>query len=254
MSYSRKYDFQAGTRISSGQVDEELNQLIAGLNTLESADTFIKGSAQMTKMTSDAGGVKLSTKSTADDILQLILAAGKGFHTFYAVSGSKNLPPTNKSIRGFAHVTDSAICYVYATDYLNNLFTNYYDTTSWKGWRHLVSNEDTQEELWSGGSFMQAGVTITPTKKLSECRNGWILVWSDFNSGTGPNNYDFHYSYVPKFIGTKYNGAGHLFSVPRTPDAVIVKNINVSNDKLLGDAANGSADDNDVVLRYVLEW
>jgi H-type lectin domain len=36
MPYQRKYDFQAGTVISSNQVDEEFDNLIGAVNTLES--------------------------------------------------------------------------------------------------------------------------------------------------------------------------------------------------------------------------
>lgn len=259
MPWQRKYDFQSGTKISSNQMDEEFNQLIAAVNQVQtddnSKDTNLRSKAQMTKITNDTGGLKISVTTTTGNILQSIVSAGVGFHTFYAVTGSLNLPPdTAGSIRGIAHMTTSGIGWVYATDFKNNIFTNYLDNGTWSGWRHLVSNKDTQEELWSGEYYMHAAQTVTPSKKLTECRNGWILVWSDYNSGAGAGNFDFHYSYVPKFIGTKHNGAGHLFSVPRTPDTLIVKDISVFNDKLTGAAGNEISPDNDVALRYVLEW
>jgi hypothetical protein len=338
----RKYDFKNGTVMDAEQVDAEFNQLIGGINTLESADAAIKAAAQMTKLTNDTGGVKLSTKTTADDILQIILAAGKGMHTFYAVGGSKNLPPTNISIRGIAHFTDSGIGWVYATDYRNNIFTNYYDTNSWKGWEQLLKSganavatslngmtlpgtywvnasttdaptthfgilktdntdkdslylaqtfidmqwgdhyerfrysgvwqpwkkvvyaENDQEALWDGGAndgwYMMDNQTVTPFKKLSQCRNGWVLVWSDYDTSPAQtNNFDFSYSYIPK--GTLFkDGSQHLFTVPNflsaTTSGVIVKKLMLYDNKIVGhaDNANSATQTNDVVLRLVLEW
>lgn len=221
-----------------------------------SVNGILLGAGQLKKITDDEGGVKLSITSTTGDILAELVELGKGMHTFYAVSGVKNLPPTGISIRGFAHFTDNHNGWVYATDYDNNVFTNYYSAgkLDWTGWNRLVAHTDTQEELWTGAYYMSDTQTVTPTKKLTACRNGWILIWSDYNPGDGVGNYDFAYSYVPKFIATKHPGAGHLFNVPRTPDGMIVKYLNISDTKIEGNAGNELGDDNDVVLRYVLEW
>jgi len=102
--------------------------------------------------------------------------------------------------------------------------------------------------------YMTETQTVKPTKKLSQCVNGWILVWSDYDPGDTSNNFDFHYSYVPKFISMMHNGASHLFSVPRSPDAIIMKNVNIYDDKITGKTENDDAGPNDVALRYVLEW
>jgi hypothetical protein len=258
MPWQRKYDFQSGTKISSSQVDEEFNQLIAAVNQVQTddttKDTSLRAIAQLTKITNDTGAMKLSITNATKNLLTELVALGVGLHTFYAVDGTVNLP-NGKSTRGIFHQTSSGHGWVLAYDYDNKAYINYLSTGTWLGWRRLVTDKDTQDELWSGVYFMQEGQTVTPTKKLTDCRNGWILVWSDYDDvGNKANNYDFHYSYVPKFIATKHNGSGHLFSVPRTPDGLIVKYVNIANDKITGVAGNELPDDNDVVLRYVLEW
>jgi hypothetical protein len=170
MPYQRKYDFKPNTRASSSQMDEELNQLIGAVNTLEN-----------------------SKETPAGALLQI----------------QNYLPP--------------------------------------------------QTSLWAGAAYMVASSTVTPTKKLSQCKHGWILVWSDYDPGVGANDYDFIYSYIPKYAGV-LNGKSHLFPLPislsSTAYASTGKRLYIYDDKLVGhddNSASGS-NTNDVCLRAVLEW
>lgn len=144
----RLYDFKAGTRISSDQVDAEFDQLIAAVNQVEadnnSMDADVRAKAQMSKVTNDTGGTKITVTSTSGDVLSEIVKLGKGVHTFYAVTNSKNLPPSGVSIRGIAHMTDVSYGWAWATDYRNNLYINYYDAPGggWKGWKTILNSTD----------------------------------------------------------------------------------------------------------------
>jgi hypothetical protein len=313
-------------------------QDIANLTSKEAQDiTNLSATAQMTKITNDTGGAKLSALTVNDDILQLIRTAGKGLHTIYAATGSQNLPPTNTNIRGFSHFTDVGYGWITAIDVKNNVFTNYCSNNVWSGWRHqlgsgfdvvagalnsmnlsgvyyvnpgttnaptanagclTVENADTsnmffaqtfvdfetgsrytrvkysgtwqpwrrltfadedQSILWSGAAYMTATSIVTPTTPLSRCRNGWILVWSDYDPGTGSNDYDIAYSFIPK--GTPFsNGESGLFSIPNflsaSASSLILKRLYVSDTKLVGHTDNNSTTTGtyDVVLRYVMEW
>ena len=104
---------------------------------------------QITKITSDSGGVKLSISDTAKNLLTELVALGTGYHTFYCVQGTTNNPST-KSVRGIAHFTQSNIGWAWCTDYNNNLFTNYYDTGNaqggWTGWRSIPAADVAQ--MW----------------------------------------------------------------------------------------------------------
>jgi hypothetical protein len=245
------------------------------LGTLESSTVGLQlGTLQLQKITNDAGGVKINVNNdvlntkldgtitldlTKSDILEAIKKEGVGLHTFYAVSGSKNLP-TNRSIRGIAHITGSNPTYgwVWATDYKNNVFHGYFDTDVWSGW----DGDTIQKELWtSTGWYMHASQVATPSKKLSECKTGWILVWSDYDTTNNKaGDFDFVYTHIPKYSTSKYSGKQVFFPIMNYMSATAVgmtgKKLYVYDDKLVGHDDNKSADNgsNDVVLRAVVEY
>ncbi|MET1176931.1 phosphodiester glycosidase family protein [Peribacillus simplex] len=119
----------------------------------------------------------------------------------------------------------------------------------------------TSDILWSGVMFMNGSQTAKPTKKLSDCNNGWLLIWSDYNAGTGAGNYDYVISPIPKKLAELHSGGHTLFSVPRnitdTSDITIVKLLSVYNDRLVGDDRNSlsvAPNRRDVVLRYIISF
>jgi hypothetical protein len=212
---------------------------------------------QADKITADNGGVKLDIASSGD-LLQAVLDAGVGLHTFYAAGGAKNLPPDGISVRGFAHVTSSNFGYILTIDYRNQVHTNYINGQyGWLGWQELTSTK--QDTLWTGASYMHENQIITPTKKLSECRNGWILEWSDYVPGTGAKDYDYFYSYVPKWV---VKGLWVYFDMPTFMNRTDGLKMTAKLLKFTDSAFNGHLDNGapmplnseDVVLRRVLEW
>jgi hypothetical protein len=118
-----------------------------------------------------------------------------------------------------------------------------------------------QNVLWSGQSYVGNGITITPTKKLSQCRSGWILLWSDYDAGVGANDYDFAHSFVSKKAIELKTGCTHLFpivcNVSTSAVLLAAKQIRIYDDRLEGNSINepstGSPSTSDVVLRYVIE-
>lgn len=55
--------------------------------------------------------------------------------------------------------------------------------------------------LWTGANTMGDGVTITPSKKLSACKNGWILIWCGYNTTDEiATNTRFNSVVVPKTL------------------------------------------------------
>jgi len=130
-----------------------------------------------------------------------------------------------------------------------------------------------QTELWAGSSYLEAGTSIKPTKKLSDCPNGWLLIWSDYDYGAGTNDYDFVFSVVPKSVTSISNGRS-MFIIPNFAgdagqgDQYINKIVYIYNDRLEGHLVNnqrktasttaggwdGTVDRTDVVLRRVLPF
>ncbi|KUP33266.1 hypothetical protein AU387_11015 [Bacillus halotolerans] len=104
--------------------------------------------AQLSKITADHGGVSIAANE-GEDILKKIVDQGRTMGTFYAHGKAINAPST-VSTRGIFHLTGLAsdgkgmYGWVYATDYKNNVFTNYYDgsTTYWQGWKRSLNTDD----------------------------------------------------------------------------------------------------------------
>jgi hypothetical protein len=262
MPIQRKHDFRAGTKISSDQVDEEFNQLVSQVNQVESdllaKETDIRTKAQMLKITNDDGGVSIFANLPTDDILQRILSKGVGLHTFYAVTGSKNLPPSGISIRGVAQLTTANFGWIWCIDYQNQMWTNYLDNNVWRGWARLADH--TQERLWSGIAYPDANQTIKPSKKLSECRTGWILVWSDYDYSVGSNDIHWAFTHIPKSFASFDKGGGFFASIVNYMSDTTVDNtgkyLYINDGDITGadfnkQEANRS---NDVCLRFVYEY
>ncbi|MED3562237.1 right-handed parallel beta-helix repeat-containing protein [Bacillus xiapuensis] len=117
--------------------------------------------------------------------------------------------------------------------------------------------------LWTGNSYMAGASTATPTKKLSECRNGWVLVWSDYDPGVGSNDYNFVHTMVPKEMAQLHNGAESYFSILSSfsPSSANIagKALNIYDDRIVGNdlngtGANGGKYSDDVCLRYIIEY
>lgn len=120
--------------------------------------------------------------------------------------------------------------------------------------------------LWSGALYVNAGQTVTPSKPLSECRGGWILLWSDFDADTGTfNDGDFCTTVIPRISpnGAAWNGKSFYCEIPRyigsdqedlTTESRIIKMIYIHDDKIVGHAANNKGVRTDVVLRAVYEF
>lgn len=126
---------------------------------LKKAKDFVAG-FQQKKITTDTGMPLISIKDTSFSILDEVINNGLGQGTFYAIAGSKDLP-NHRSFRGFFHMTDTtngkaSFGWVYATDYANNIYTNYLNNTVWTGWsrisNHNMLSEDGKSQLLPNGT------------------------------------------------------------------------------------------------------
>jgi hypothetical protein len=256
-----------GTIIEGGTpiVAENMNKIETGIVDLETKvddNADILSASQLAKLTDDFGGVKLNVSDTSLSILEELVKLKKGFHTFYAYSGVRDIP-AGKSIRGFMHLTTDDFGYLQAQDYGGNMYTNYYDNGAWKGWQTLFTSAENvayqhfQESLWDGASYMHGTSHIYPTKLLTECRNGWCLLFSDYNVGEGERNLDYYWYFVPRGTAT-YAAGHHQVIIPQywspTENSSVIKTLYIYDNKISGHANNDSTDgQKDVVLRRVIE-
>lgn len=214
------------------------------------------------QMIADDGDVEyVYNKSDNPDILAKIAAMSIGMHTAYSQSGVTNNPKTIEAWRMLIHKTSSI--WVLAFGSSGSIYSNYKDANGWKGWRAIYNVGS--PVLWSGKLYPNANHTITPTKKLSECKNGWMLLWSDYDPDTGTaNDADLATTMIPKcrYDGEAWNGKNFLCDVPRfygsatdtSAEKRITKTLAIYDNKIVGNVVNGQGDRNDVVLRAVYEF
>lgn len=220
--------------------------------------------AKALQMVADDGDVEYTFSTSANpDLLAKIAAMPIGMHTAYSQSGVANNPKTVEAWRMLIHKTSATNIWVIAFGSSGSIYTNYRDNTGWKGWRAIY--DVGSPVLWSGKHYPNANHTITPSKKLSECRNGWMLLWCDYDPDTSTvNDADFATTMIPKcrYDGDAWNGKNFLCDVPRfygsatdtSLEKRIMKTLTIYDNKIVGNAINSQGGRNDVVLRAVYEF
>ncbi|MCY8485936.1 terminase [Bacillus atrophaeus] len=133
--------------------------------------------SQLTKITNDYGGIAFSVNA-GEDMLQAIINRGRGMGTFYAIGTAVN-SPSEASTRGFYQMTSQdadgkgMYGWVYAMDYKNNVFTNYYDgnKVGWQGWNKLDTENAAQMRMekavsdakdYTDSNFSNEKLTVLP--------------------------------------------------------------------------------------------
>lgn len=220
--------------------------------------------AKALQIVADDGDAEFTYSVSANpDLLVKIAAMPVGMHTAYSQSGVTNNPKTIEAWRMLIHKTSAMNIWVIAFGSSGSVFTNYKDSNGWKGWRAIYNVGS--PVLWSGKLYPNATHTITPSKKLSECKTGWMLLWCDYDPDTSTvNDADFVTTMIPKcrYDGDSWNGKNFLCDVPRfygsatdtSLEKRITKTLAIYDNKIVGNAINSQGDRNDVVLRAIYEF
>lgn len=220
--------------------------------------------AKALQMVADDGNVEYTYSASANpDLLAQITQMPIGMHTAYSQSGVTNNPKTIEAWRMLIHKTSTTNIWVLAFGSSGSIYSNYKDSNGWKGWRAIYNVGS--PVLWSGKLYPNANHTITPSKKLSECRNGWMLLWCDYDPDTSTvNDADLATTMIPKcrYDGEPWDGKNFLCDVPRfygsatdtSLEKRITKTLTIYDNKIVGNTVNSQGDRNDVVLRAVYEF
>lgn len=219
--------------------------------------------AKALQMTSDTGNVEYEMAGM--DVLATIQSMPTGMHTGYCPVNSTNAPLGNEAWRFLVHKTGVTYGWVLAFGSYGSVYSGYINAGTWRGWKCLI--DGTSAPLWKhesdGGYYMTANQTVTPSKPINQCRNGWLLMWSDYDPDTGTtNNADICTTLIPKRgpTGALWSGQGFLCPVATwmdndtDADVMHIKKVYVHNTKLVGFSANNLTDRRDVVLRAVYEY
>lgn len=222
--------------------------------------------AKSLQMTADDGDVAVSW--TNQDVVAKIKALPTGMHTAYAKSGTTNNPKSVEAWRFMVHKTGATYGWVMAFGSFGSVYTGYVDNGNWHGWKCIY--DDNPQPLWKGAMYMSSPdstpQTVTPSKKLSECRNGWLLLWCDYDKDTKTaNDSDFVTTMIPKHNPTGGNWGGKAFycDIPRymgsnvndvDTERRIIKSIYIHDNCIKGSFNNDKDERTDVILRAVFEW
>lgn len=207
------------------------------------------------------GAVEVSVPATGD-VLQSFVNAGVGLHTMYSAYGATGAPKAG-AFRYFGHMTAAAYGWIVAFMANGSVFANYIDNGVWQGWRALY--DDVPDALYysATGVFPNDGVTITPSKPLSECRNGWVLEFSGYDDiNREPRDVYAQAVHIPKKSYKNANWNGEGFSMPlayvydNATDEVsfCFKNFSLYNDRIVSGTLNAAGKQRNMVLRAIYEY
>lgn len=97
---------------------------------------------------------------------------------------------------------------------------------------------DESKILWSGAHYMNAEQTAVLNGKISEQKNGIVLVFSTFVNST-TNNYEWKSFFIPKKLVELYSGRGHDFSFFSSQfEYMGTKYLYIHDDKIVGYKGN----------------
>jgi hypothetical protein len=257
------------TALSASSTNPVQNKVINAALAGKASTSHNHNSAYIAKslqMTADDGDVSVSW--TNQDVVAKIKALGTGMCTAYAKAGTTNNPKTTESWRFLVHKTGATFGWVQAFGSLGSMFIGYVDSGTWKGWKCVFDADPAP--LWQGAMYMSSPnstpQTVTPSKKLSECRNGWLLLWSDYDKDTKKaNDSDFVTTMIPKSnpTGGTWGGKAFYCDIPRyigsnvsdvDTERRIIKSIYIHDNCIKGSFNNDKDERNDVVLRAVYEF
>lgn len=273
---STSFDGSGNVSITATVADDSHNHTIANVDGLQtaldgkSATSHTHTAEALVAMaealfgTNSQGGVEYSYGSgSGKNVLTEISNMPQGFHTIYAIAGTTGNPETAESYRYFIHKTSTTIGWIWAFGADGSIYSNYLaGANTYKGWKTI--HDAKRKPLWTGSYYMTAGHTATPSKKLSQCEHGWMLLWSDYDPDTSTvNNTDFCTTMIPNrnWTGGTWNGAAYYCDIPRytagtatDSESRVIKVLNVYDNKLVGTANNNAAPRNDVILRAIYEF
>lgn len=96
--------------------------------------------------------------------------------------------------------------------------------------------------------------TIRPSKALSACKTGWLLVFQNFENGNATGS-EYNYYHVPKHHIIKASGKGIVIPIVSYNGAKTgVKYLYINDKEIKGYANNGKSPNNFKVMTDVYEY
>ncbi|QHJ73520.1 capsid and scaffold protein [Kochikohdavirus PBEF19] len=108
------------------------------------------------------------------------------------------------------------------------------------------------KQLWKGVVYLNDIQEILPSKKLTECRNGWVLTFSAYESGAG-RPWDINQVYIHKSVLNQFNTRGFRAMIGHGT-TITFKYMYITDGRIGGHAGNGIGVNSGIAIREVSEW
>lgn len=105
------------------------------------------------------------------------------------------------------------------------------------------------KELWRGDDLIGASSNIKPSKKISDCNNGWLLV---FRNASALNNFSYHY--IPKIQILFTTTEGVKILAGSSNGVIAQKYVIIQDEAIKGISNNETGDNAKATLTRVYEF
>lgn len=113
-----------------------------------------------------------------------------------------------------------------------------------------IKEDDDYNTIWTGSMTMNATDEVITLKPLTECENGWILVFKEPSGASG----NINYCYVPKVQPDLYASFGIKFVVGVRSGGVRAKFLYINNLTITGHSSNATGGNEDTELVRVISY
>lgn len=179
-------------------------------------------------------------------------SSGDSLQTFHTEVG-----PAGYLSRLYTGGTDESNISAAAQLYLGQLLLSNLDSSGKKVSGHLNGEMLQQLDnsglmLWSGAMGMTPGQHIRPTIPLSKTMVGWMLVWSQYDTGANMAiDRNFLYTLIHKSRGFDKNGKGIMIPINMPTKGNFAQVVFANDTDIVGDGNNSGSLQHNVVLRYI---
>ncbi|QOP47572.1 phage tail spike protein [Lacticaseibacillus paracasei] len=182
-------------------------------------------------------------------------ANGQKYHTELNPDGmSSYITQTDGTTK--LHTSRISMGVLELSDLISGLGDNATYNTSSLDAEKIYQLNNVSNPLWEGVSLMGwsgNAQSVTPSKKITDCLNGWKLVWGAYSNGafTGTGISE---SEISKTSVLKYPGAGRIIPIMNYANANCSKYVYAYDDHIAGNTKNSDGAAGSVVLIGIYEY
>ncbi|UYI61135.1 phage tail protein [Lacticaseibacillus paracasei] len=182
-------------------------------------------------------------------------ANGQKYHTELNPDGmSSYITQTDGTTQ--LHTSRISMGVLELSDLISGLGDNATYNTSSLDAEKIYQLNNVSNPLWEGVSLMGwsgNAQSVTPSKKITDCLNGWKLVWGEYSNGTFSGT-GIRETEISKTSVLKYPGAGRILSIMNYGNANCSKYVYAYADHIDGNTKNSDGAAGGVVLVGIYEY